>query len=94
MNWNPFRPKFILLDEPKLSEQELAGAFAMLVTDKKLRAILQVIGEIEQEANAGAQKSVASPGISASCNGGAEHMGMLRDRILGLREKGFGKPTS
>jgi hypothetical protein len=91
---NPFRPRFILLDSPKLSEAELAGAFAMPVTDKRLLAILQVIGELEEQANWGAQKSVASHGMSASCNGGAEHMGMLRDRILGLREKGFGKSDS
>lgn len=89
-----FGPKFIILDAPKLSEEKLAGAFAVAVTDERFRAVLQVIDELEQEANDGARKSVGNHGMSASCNGGAEHLAMLRNRILMLQQQGFGKLDS
>lgn len=85
------RTKFVLLDGPVLSEEELAGAFAIVITDKRMRALLQVIGELERDANEGAQKAVGSHGICASQNGGAEFAGLLRDRILQLQQKGFGQ---
>lgn len=91
-NW--FRPKYIVADYPLMSEEELAGQFAVPITDKRFSALLQIIDELEREANAAAQKSVASHGICASSNGGAEHIGILRDRILALREQGFGKLSS
>lgn len=86
-----FTPRVIVLDQAPLSEAELAGAFAVALSDLKMRALLQVIGDIEREAANGAQKTVANHGICASQNGAAEAMGLLRDRILMLQAKGFGQ---
>jgi hypothetical protein len=93
MNW-PWRRKVVILDKPPLSEDELAGAFAITESDVRFRAIMQVIGSLEREATEAAQIAVASPGISASSNGGALHLSMLRDRIIELQQKGFGKLDS
>lgn len=89
-----FAPRCIILESPRLKEEELAGQFAVPLTDKRLRAILQVIGELEQLANDGARKSVGNHGMTASCTGGAEHLSMLRDRILELQRQGFGQLDS
>lgn len=92
MNWLKWiQPRYVVLQRPELSEAELAGALAMPEDDRRLMALLQIIRELEDEANEAAQKSVASHGISASCSGGAEYMNRIRQRILGLREEGFGK---
>lgn len=93
MRW-PWKTKFIILDKPDLTEDELAGAFAVAHTDVRHRALMQIISELERDANNAAQVSVANHGISASCNGGAEHLSRLRDRIIELQQRGFGKLDS
>jgi hypothetical protein len=93
MKW-PWQKRTIVLDQPLLSDKELAGAFAVTDSTVWFRAIMQVIGELERDANWAAQTTVASPGMSASSNGGALHLGMLRDKIVELQQKGFGKLDS
>lgn len=87
------KTQYILIDDKPLTEPELAAAFALAVTDKKFRALMQVITELERSANLGAQDQVGNPPVAASCIGGAEHLGMLRARILSLRQQGFGKSS-
>jgi hypothetical protein len=88
-NW--FYPRVVVVDTPILSEDELAGAFAMPAADVRMRALLQVIWELEQAAQDKAHETVANHGMCASYTGGSEHMSMLRGRILDLQQKGFGK---
>lgn len=94
--WNWLRPrtKFVVLDKPLLSEDELAGAFGVADSSNWFRALMQIAAEMERDANTGAQTTIANPGISAGCVGGAEHIGRLRDRILELQQKGFGRLDS
>ena len=92
MNWRQlFRPRIVVTSHPLLTEKELAVAFAVSEDDIRMRALWQVLAEFEQDANSAARQSVANPGISASYNGGAEHVAMVRDRIFELQQKGFGK---
>lgn len=90
MRW-PWKQRSVILTQPLLTEDELAGAFAVAESTTWFRAFLQVASEMEREASGAAQAAVANHGISASCNGGAEFIGRLRDRILELQQKGFGK---
>jgi hypothetical protein len=73
-----------------MSEAELAGALAMSEDDRKLTALLQIIGELETEAVDAAQTSVGNHGMCAGYITATEYMDRLRQRILVLREQGFG----
>lgn len=83
--------RYIVLNGPDLTDDELAGAFAVAPDHKLIRALLQVTRELEEEANDSARITVGNHGMCASANGGAEYMSRFRQRILELREKGFGK---
>lgn len=89
-----FKPTYVVVSSIPMDDNELAGAFALHPADKRFQAWMQVLDEVESEAVKAAQATVANPALSASCNGGAEHIAILRNRILALREKGYGKSES
>lgn len=92
-NW--FRPyRVIVLDSPPLPEKELAGAFAYALDETRMRAILQLIGDLEQEALSAAHERAGNSLLCANCLGGAEHLAMLRDQILELQRKSFGASSN
>lgn len=57
-------------------------AFNVASDNRLWLATQQLIDDLIREANESAQKSVASHGICASCTGGAEFLGRLRDYML------------
>lgn len=85
-----FRPRTIILDKLPLAEKELAGAFAFALDEPRMRAILQIIGDLEQDAILAAHESVGNALVCANYMGGAEHCSMLRDKILELQQESFG----
>lgn len=92
MNWRKwFQPRYVIVQRPEMSEAELAGALAMPEDDRKLTALLQIIGELETEAVDAAQTSVGNHGMCAGYVTATEYLDRLRQRILGLRAEGFGR---
>lgn len=88
-NW--FRPyRVIILDKPPLPDSELAGAFGYALDEIRMRALLQIIGDLEKDAVAASCENVGNASLCANYLGGAEHLSMLRDQILDLQQKGFG----
>jgi hypothetical protein len=79
------RPRVIIRSVVTLKEEEVANQIKSL-SPMQFQAVTQIILQLESEANDGAANSVAQPGISASCVGGAEHLRMLQDRLNILRE--------
>lgn len=75
----------IVIVHARLTEADMAAAFRVPETDLRFRAVLQMAGDLEREANEQAQKMVANPQILASLVGGAEHIGILRDRLIAAR---------
>lgn len=85
----PFRPRTVrtvVLRRDKLPEAEVALALQVPDDDPMWRALHQVIDEFEEEMIAAAQKYVATHGLCANALGQAEAMGLLRRRLLELRQ--------
>ena len=79
----------IVVRQAPLPEAELRGAFAVPEDHPLLRAVLQLIDEMEEQSNQAARVSVANHGLSASCNGQAERLADLRAKIMGYQRAAF-----
>jgi hypothetical protein len=89
MSFIRFRKRIIFVSQPPLTDEQLERAFVVEDDLPLFRAMLQLIETNALEATEAAEQSVANPYISASCNGGAEHLKRLRDRMFDLRERGI-----
>jgi hypothetical protein len=90
-NW--IRPRVVIEQPGRLNDLELHAAFNVASDNKLWRAVLQVIDDVAAEAKDGAEKSVASHGICASCVGGGEFLTRLKDRMILEREAAIKQPA-
>lgn len=80
------RQKVVVTEPAALDKHELRAALNVANDNKLWRAVMQLIREVQEEAKIGAEKSVASHGICASCVGGGEFLTRLKDRMMLERE--------
>ena len=73
----------------ELTEADLNAAFAVAQDDRLWRALHQLIDTAEANAHENASASMDVPGILAGYVGGAAHLKMLREELLGRREDGI-----
>ena len=90
INW--LKPRVILRSIATIKEEELQNQIKSL-SSMQYGVILQMIDQLELEANDGAAASVGNPAICASCVGGAEHMRMLKERLEVKRHAKEEKPA-
>jgi len=93
MMFNFGSPRVVVEQAGRLNDLELHAAFNVASDNRLWRAVLQVIDDITAEAKDGAEKSVASHGICASCVGGGEFLTRLRDRMILEREAAIRQPA-
>jgi hypothetical protein len=82
-------PKIIVVSQPPLTDKQLEKAFVVDDKNTLWRAILQVIEMLSREARYNGDASIGQPELSANFHGGAEHLGILRDMMFDLRERGI-----
>lgn len=84
--------RIVVLPATTLSPRELTMSFNVSVNDRLWLGVMQLITEAEADAKEAAEKSVANHGICASCVGGGEFLGRLRERMLIERENAIKMP--
>jgi hypothetical protein len=80
-------PRVIILSERLLTDKELERAFVVSEDNMLWRAVLQLIGKLEEEARATGDASVGNPPLASNYHGGAQHLAYLRDMMFQLRQQ-------
>lgn len=86
--WKP-KTRIVLIHQPVLDDETIARSFAVADNFPIWMALLQTIDTLRDEARDAGDSAVANPTLSANLHGGAQHLEMLKERLIILREVGL-----